>query len=243
MDSLIMDSRFIALLIIVALMTGCTGMPEVGQKYERIPEEKPVVTVPKNIPVPVAIPAPGVVETGQPVTGSLYRANYPVQIFSDRRAYRIGDILTIKIEGEAKFSKDSDTTLDKNGSLNLSAPTVFGQTRPQLGIDIKPTRQSKGASKFSRNSSQNGVIAVQVVSVLPNGALKVQGEKWFQLNNEAEFVRVSGILRPEDISTNNEVSSTKLAQARVTYSGIGSQADVHEPGWLTKSVNSPWFPF
>jgi flagellar L-ring protein precursor FlgH len=234
----------------LVFMIGCTGMPNTEQRYERIPPAKPLAV--KPVAVQPKMPMPVVETVTQPPNGSLYRTNYPVQIFSDRRAYRLGDILTIKIENDNfTFSKESSTTLDKNGSVSIADPTIFGKTGASilgsgrsLAFTAAPTRQAKGETNLSRSSKlEKGQIAVQVVQVMPNGTLKVQGEKWLQINNEAEFVRVSGLLRPEDINTNNEVLSTKLAQARVTYSGIGSDADVHEPGWGTKAVNSPWFPF
>ncbi|MGI9280213.1 MAG: flagellar basal body L-ring protein FlgH [Endozoicomonas sp.] len=231
------------------LLQGCTGLPNKEQKYERIPPVKPAAVKPVAV---VPVPIPELAPVAEGISGSLYRANYPVQIFSDRRAYRVGDILTINIAGDNfDIKKDSNTTLDKNGSIAFNDPTIFGKTGASilgsgrsLAFNASPTRQSYGNTNLKRASKlTEGQIAVQVVQVLPNGALRVQGEKWLQLNNEAEFVRVSGMLRPEDISTNNEVASTKLAQARITYSGVGSDADVHEPGWGTKIINSPWFPF
>lgn len=222
------------------VLTGCASQP---QQYNRIPEHRPVIAQPVAQPVQEQ-------RTVTNPTGSLYQMAYNAQMFSDRRAYRVGDILTIKLEEENKFSKDADTTMDKNGSITMNDPVLFGRTGASilgsgnsLAFNIEPSRQSYGSSNYNRNSKQEGSIAVQVVAVLPNGALQVRGEKWYQLNNEAELMHVSGILRPEDIDTNNEVSSKKLAQSKITYSGVGSEADLHEPGWLSKALNSPWFPF
>lgn len=185
-------------------------------------------------------------------SGSLFRHNYSVQLFSDRRAYRVGDILTVNLEGGTKITKKANSAMNKNGEIKISDPILFGRTGASIlgsgySLDTtipSPTRKFNGDTGLSRESTvSKGSIAVQVTGVMPNGTLMVQGESWLMLNDEAEFVRISGILRPEDISTDNEVSSKKLAQARVTYSGVGAQGDALKPGWLTRMVNSPWFPF
>jgi flagellar L-ring protein precursor FlgH len=79
--------------------------------------------------------------------------------------------------------------------------------------------------------------------VLPNGLLVVQGEKWLNLNRGEEYVRVSGLLRPEDVDGQNTVSSLRLADARIAYSGTGDFADTNKAGWLSRFFLSPLMPF
>ena len=174
-----------------------------------------------------------------------------MQLFSDRRAYRVGDILTVKLSDKTEITKESGTSFDKSSSIDIADPTIFGKSGAailgsgrSLGFNVAPKRGFNGNSDLSRkNEIKESYISVQVVEILPNGSLRVAGEKWLRLNNDAEFVQVSGLVRPEDINTNNEVSSKRLAQANITYSGVGSEQDLHRQGWLTRALNSPWFPF
>ena len=83
----------------------------------------------------------------------------------------------------------------------------------------------------------------QNVRLLPNGLLEIRGEKWLTLNRGEELVRIRGYVRQEDITPDNTVQSTKVADARITYAGTGELADSNEMGWLSKFFNSRWFPF
>ena len=88
-----------------------------------------------------------------------------------------------------------------------------------------------------------GSVTVTVADVLPNGIIAVRGEKWMTLNTGDELVRISGIVRADDISTDNMVSSTRIADARITYSGTGAFANASQPGWLDRFFISPLWPF
>jgi flagellar L-ring protein precursor FlgH len=84
---------------------------------------------------------------------------------------------------------------------------------------------------------------VTVADVLPNGIIAVRGEKWLTLNSGDELVRIAGLVRADDIATDNTVSSTRVADARITYSGTGAFADASQPGWFDRFFLSPLFPF
>ncbi|MDP3368030.1 MAG: flagellar basal body L-ring protein FlgH, partial [Pseudomonas sp.] len=94
-----------------------------------------------------------------------------------------------------------------------------------------------------QSNSLSGSVTVTVAEVLPNGVLVVRGEKWLTLNTGDEMVRISGLVRADDISSSNTVSSTRIADARLTYSGTGSFADASQPGWLSRFFLSPMWPF
>jgi len=81
-----------------------------------------------------------------------------------------------------------------------------------------------------------------VTDVLPNGLLEVRGEKWLQLNKGSEFIRISGLVRTQDIAPDNTISSTRVADVRIAYSGTGSLADANEPGLLSRFFVSRWWP-
>ena len=82
-----------------------------------------------------------------------------------------------------------------------------------------------------------------VVAVQANGNLVVQGEKWININQGEEYIRLRGIVRPNDISPDNTISSERVANADIQYSGDGTLNDANEQGWLAKFFNSPWMPF
>ena len=89
----------------------------------------------------------------------------------------------------------------------------------------------------------NGSITVTVAEVLPNGNMIVRGEKWLTLNQGEEYIQISGIVRPQDVRTDNTIFSTLVADARIAYSGKGMLANANSPGWLARFFNSPIWPF
>ncbi len=111
-----------------------------------------------------------------------------------------------------------------------------------LGTSINGDTKFTGTADATQKNSLVGTITVMVTQVYPNGNLHVRGEKWININEGDEFVRVSGIIRTEDISPDNQIDSNRLADARITYSGRGSFANSSKPGWLMKFLASPWFP-
>jgi flagellar L-ring protein precursor FlgH len=84
---------------------------------------------------------------------------------------------------------------------------------------------------------------VTVQKIYSNGNLAIKGEKWISLNQGDEFIRVSGLIRSKDIDKDNQILSTKIANARVFYGGTGPLAEVNEEGWLTRFFNTAWWPF
>jgi flagellar L-ring protein precursor FlgH len=109
--------------------------------------------------------------------------------------------------------------------------------------EIAGQRSFAGQSDSSQSNRIDGTITVSVVERLANGNLVVSGDKWITINRGEELVRVTGIVRPVDIGPDNSVVSTKVANARIDYRGVGTLASSNSPGWLTRFFNSPWFPF
>ncbi|MEF1336929.1 flagellar basal body L-ring protein FlgH, partial [Vibrio rotiferianus] len=176
-------------------------------------------------------------------SGSLYRHQYTMTLFQDRRAYRVGDILTVLLSEETESSKKAGTQFGKKSGVNFAAPTIGTQTIDELGVSIDGSRSFDGSASSSQGNKLQGAITVTVHEVLPNGVLRISGEKWLRLNQGDEFIRLSGIIRVDDISRNNQVSSQRIGDARITYSGRGALADSNAAGWLTQFFNSPWVPF
>ncbi|WP_339672257.1 flagellar basal body L-ring protein FlgH [Dasania marina] len=181
-------------------------------------------------------------------SGSLYQAGYRGSLFSDKRAARVGDVLTILLDERTSSSKKSETEIKKESDMAFNAGTLFGRNITYNGDEILSAgvtqdRDFKGDAASDQSNRLQGSITVTVSDVLPNGLLAVRGEKWMTLTNGEEFIRVKGLVRQEDISPNNTVSSTKLADARITYSGTGDFADASKQGWGNRFFNSKWWPF
>ncbi|GAB4258001.1 MAG: flagellar basal body L-ring protein FlgH [Methylomicrobium sp.] len=180
--------------------------------------------------------------------GAIYQANYDMRLFEDHSARRIGDVLTVRLVERTQASKSADMGATKDTSMTVSAPMIMGMEAAQiLGQDVqtelRSAHQFTGEGEANQSNSLTGDISVTVVEVLPNGNLKVRGEKRVSLNQGSEYVRLSGIVRPVDIDSANTVLSTKVADATIMYTGDGAVADAGKMGWLARFFLSPWFPF
>lgn len=220
--------QLISVVFVVVALTGCVvaNPPTPNDPYYA-----PVMT--HTPPAPV------------PESGSLYRGEYSMSFFDDRKAARVGDIITIVLQERTVGSKSSGVNVKKDSDLSMSG-TFFGTT-PKAGnysldTDLQTEREFEGESDADQSNSLQGNITATVTDVLPNGNLVVRGEKWITLNKGEEFIRVSGIVRREDIGLDNSVISTRLANARLSYAGTGALADASEMGWLQQFFNSPLWP-
>jgi len=185
--------------------------------------------------------------------GSLYKEQRGISLFADTRARAVGDIISVVLTESTQASKNAGTAIGRDSGIDVSPPTIFGQTDTSFGVDrfrgLTLEQSIESESEFSGNGSTNqsnsltGAIAVQVARVLPNGNLIVQGEKWLALNKGEEFIQLRGIVRPEDISSTNTIPSTLVADARISYGGTGMIDRANSPGWFSKFFNSPLNPF
>ncbi|SIR78823.1 flagellar L-ring protein precursor FlgH [Pseudomonas sp. B10] len=185
--------------------------------------------------------------------GSIYQAGFEQNLYSDRKAFRVGDIITITLNERTQASKNANSQMDKNSDNSIGLTSLFGSSlttnNPIGGGDLSlnagysADRSTKGDAKSGQSNSLTGSITVTVADVLPNGIIAVRGEKWLTLNTGDELVRIAGMVRADDIATDNTVSSTRVADARITYSGTGAFADTSQPGWFDRIFLSPLFPF
>ncbi|MCP1420436.1 flagellar L-ring protein precursor FlgH [Pseudomonas laurylsulfativorans] len=185
--------------------------------------------------------------------GSIYQAGFEQNLYSDRKAYRVGDIITITLNEKTQASKNANSQIGKNSKTDIGLSSFFGgglSTNDPIGsgdlsldVGYSGDRATKGDSKAAQGNTLTGSITVTVADVLPNGIIAVRGEKWMTLNTGDELVRIAGLVRADDIATDNTVSSTRVADARITYSGTGSFADASQPGWFDRFFLSPLFPF
>ena len=188
-------------------------------------------------------------ERFQPVNnGSIYQAGRAVRLFEDSKAFRIGDLLSITLSESTNASKSAATSTSKDDEIEIGAGTLLGVTPTHngnsfLNNELESERSFDGSGNSNQSNSLTGEITVMVVDIQPTGNLLVRGEKIIGLNQGSEFLRISGIVRPQDVSSNNIVLSTKLANAHIYYGGGGSIAEANTKGWLSRFFDSPMFPF
>ncbi len=219
-----------SLLAVVAAassVAGCGGMPEAAETYAP--------------PVPV-------LESAPPTAGAIYQAGGDVRLFEDLKANRVGDILTVRLVEQTNATKNANTSTAKSSAASFSNPVVFGRPVTRDGVPIGDASLGgetafEGAGSSSQSNSLQGDIAVTVVARYSNGNLAIRGEKWVTLNQGREFIRLSGIVRPFDIGPDNSIASSKVADARITYSSKGALADANRMGLLSRYFNSAWWPF
>ena len=221
----------IFLVVTILSFAGCAQIPQTPSRTE-----------PSYRPVWPAMQQP------QPLSaGSLYNTSHNLALFDDRRAREVGDVVTITLEERMRSSKSAETSIARDTTSQIPNPTVLGNlVRGSTDTDINSVTSGtefSGSGDSDQSNSLTGTISAVVANVMPNGLLLVQGEKWFQLNTGEEYVRVSGLVRPEDIGSDNSVSSLRLADARVAYSGTGAIAESNRAGWLTRFFLGPINPF
>lgn len=173
--------------------------------------------------------------------GGLYRNGYG-SLIQDQRALRIGDILTVVLEEQTQSSKSAGTSFGKSSSLSVGIPTVLGHNYDKLESSANADRDFDGSAESSQQNSLRGSIAVTVHRVLPNGTLMIKGEKGLRLNQGEEFIRLTGLVRVDDINRFNQISSQNVANARISYAGRGVLNDSNSAGWVTRFFTSPIFP-
>jgi len=190
---------------------------------------------------------PAQMQQPKPVNGAIYQAGSSMDLYSDGRAHRVGDIITVVLTERTQSSKSSSTETEKSTEIGVDMPTVLGRDLKVFGNPLSASMSSdssfEGEGSSDMSNSLSGNITVTVHQVLPNGTMLVRGEKWLTLNQGDEYIRISGLVRPQDISADNSVESTRLADARITYSGTGTTHDANVMGWLARFFISPLWPF
>lgn len=220
--------RFLISVLFLLQLSACGALPKTNAK----PDD------PKFAPVPAQSLKP------PPITdGSLYQSNYSISLYSDQRARRIGDVITVMLQERTNATKSASTSSTKESELAFTPTNILGESPNFLGATLTGDRSFTGSGDSDQSNSLQGQITVTISDILPNGILEVRGEKWLSLNEGDEFIRVRGLVRPQDIGSNNSVMSTKLADARISYGGTGPVADASKHGILSRFFNSPWWPF
>ena len=193
-------------------------------------------------------------EDNKNLDGSIYNSASSGFFASDRRASQVGDILTITLNESLSASKSTTNTTSKQDTFGVTLPPLFSNgsatksasnfAKKKLGIGAGGTASADltaganqsfaGAGTAAQSNTLSGSMTVTVTRVYPNGNLEIKGQKKLILNDGSEYLRLSGIIRPEDISAANTISSSNIADAKITYTNAGVYADSTQPGWLSK---------
>jgi flagellar L-ring protein precursor FlgH len=224
-------SKFITVLTLAFVFGGCsTYVSQIeGQAFEPI---DPAVNLAAE----------------EPMNGAIFRSGQSGLFATDQRARRVGDILTVTFNEVFAATKAQTAASSKADAFGVTLPTglpniLTGGFDTDVGgngagLTAGTNRTFSGTGNAAQSNSFTGSLAVTVIRVFANGNMEVTGQKEITLNNGNEYVRVKGIVRPEDISATNIVSSNRLADAQIRYTGSGHLADTSKPGWLSQFMRA-----
>ena len=194
---------------------------------------------------------PLVMEPAPPQTeGSLWTQSRG-GMFDDNKGRTVGDIITVVISESASASKEATTSTDRSSNMSAGISTLFGLERsigratdvdPAALVDATTTNKFAGSGKTARKENLVATLTTQVVEVLPNGNLRIAGNKTVTVNNEMQIVKLSGVVRSSDITPGNLVDSASILNARIAYVGKGVISDKQQQGWLVRALDQVW-PF
>jgi flagellar L-ring protein precursor FlgH len=227
--------RWFYMAVALALLSGCAG----------VPETRPLVAAGET-------PAARQVEA-RPSANSLW--NERGGLYADLRAKGVGDLVTIKIIENASASKQAETATSRDSSMDAGVDDVFGAPLDLNlsnfygnGHTFSPTVKGSMTNDFTgkgetrRSGSLVATITARVVAMQPNGNFVIESRKEITVNREKQILVLRGVIRPEDIESDNTIPSTLVADAHMFFTGQGVIQDKQGPGWLVRIVDKVW-PF
>ena len=193
-------------------------------------------------------------EKDNTIDGSIYDEKSLGFFASDRRAKNVGDILTVTLNESLSASKSTTNTTSKADTFGVTLPPLFSNgaaagsvankldnqfgigngTLNSADLTAGANQSFAGAGTAAQTNTLTGSMTVTIIKEFPNGNLEIKGQKKLVLNDGSEYLRLSGIIRPEDISASNTIASSNIADARITYTNAGVYGDSTQPGWLSK---------
>lgn len=218
----------------IVILTGCNAT-----------KQSPVVTPPLTPPPAYVEP-----EEAYENPGSLYMSAEADGLFADSRARRVGDIVMVKIIENNTAKNKAETTADKNTTNEYGIDAFFGKTSVPgtkmpvggVGFGTNSTSGTTASGETNREGSITGTIAARVLRVMPGGLLQIEGVRETRVNNETQYIVVTGLIRPMDIAPDNSITSNRISDAKIEYYGQGVLSDKQKPGWFTRFMDNIW-PF
>jgi flagellar L-ring protein FlgH len=211
--------RTAAMLTLIALAAGCSHIEP------RVSIVEPTSARPVQA-IPVAVN-----------NGAIFQQALHRPLFEDPRARLRGDIVTIAINEKNSASRTSSSSASKSSDVKASVPSIAGLPGKFLqgaNVQASSSNDFSGKGDTANGNSFAGTITVTVINVLPNGNLVVAGEKQIGINHNLEFIRFSGVVNPVSLQAGNIVDSTKVADARLEYTGKGYIDEAQRMGWLSR---------
>lgn len=233
----------IKLSLLAATILSLTGCASTIDRLDRVGNKPPMTKVenPQTRPdyKPLSWPLPDPEAPSQKHANSLWQPGARA-FFRDQRASRVGDILRINITINDQAQLDNKTDRSRGSGEHVAAPSVYGlegklgmltpgTPNPASLFNISSNTNTNGNGKIDRKEKIRTQIAALVTQVLPNGNLVIEGTQEILVNYEIREVSVNGVIRPQDITADNSIDSTQVAQARITYSGRGQISDIQQP--------------
>jgi flagellar L-ring protein precursor FlgH len=189
-------------------------------------------------------PSAHVAPEGEAPTGGIFKAKGNGLFASDIRARDVGDILTVSLSETFAATKAQTAASSKNDSFGVTLPTALpnlltgGYDKNAAGLNAGTARSFAGSGTAAQSNSLTGLLSVTVIRVFDNGNMEIAGQKKLTLNNGDEYVRLTGLIRPQDISATNTVKSERIADAQIIYVGAGEIADSSRQGWLSRTMRT-----
>ena len=194
-------------------------------------EDRASVDFEPNIPI-------GSKKVNKDKYGSIYSNSQKGLFATDRRASRVGDILTVSLSENFSASKSQSAKSAKKGELKFDFPNVMTAGADDGLFDSSSDQSFDGSGSAGQNNSLKGQLSVTVTKVFDNGNMEILGQKKLTLNNGDEYIRLLGVIRPEDIDSRNTVLSSRIANAKISYTGAGDIADSSKKGWFAKLIDA-----
>ena len=169
--------------------------------------------------------------------GSIYSNSQNGLFATDRRASKVGDILTVALSENFSATKSQSAKSAKKGEMKFDFPNVMTAGADDGLFDSSSEKSFDGSGSAGQNNSLRGQLSVTVTKVFDNGNMEILGQKKLTLNNGDEYIRLLGIIRPEDINNQNTVQSSRIANAKISYTGAGDVADTAKKGWFSKLID------
>ncbi len=209
--------KYLAAITFPMLFLGCSSQVEERASLDFESEQPVNIELAKNVAK----------------TGSIYNDDKGGLFATDRRASKVGDILTVALSEKFTASKSQSANSAKTDAYDVTLPKILVGS-DTAGLFTTGTNQAfTGSGTASQSNSLNGELSVTVTRVFANGNMEILGQKKLLLNNGSEYIRLTGLIRPEDISASNVVSSSRIANAKISYLGAGEIADTAKRGWLS----------
>lgn len=180
-------------------------------------------------PVPVAAAAP------RSVDGAIFQtASGYAPLYYGTRAGQVGDIVTVSLIERTQTSKSAAGKTDRSGDVSITPPAAGPLAIDPAALKISSGGSFKGQGNASQASSLQGDITVTIAQLRPNGTALIRGEKLMTFSQGDEWIQLTGIIRLSDIDADNRIASTRVADAKISYSGSGAIQKSGRPGWLSR---------